>query len=121
MRYKGGMDDGKLVRLLKALADGSRFRMVQEIAAAGELTCGEVGELFDLAQPTVSHHLKILADSGVLFVRRDGQHALISVNGALLDEALMLVPRRLRTKPRPVVAAASVSRRPLRKQRARRA
>ena len=110
------MDDGKLVRLMKALADASRFRMVQEIAAAGELTCGEVGELFDLAQPTVSHHLKILADSGVLFVRRDGQHALISVNGALLDEALMLVPRRLRTKPRPVVAAASTSRRPLRKR-----
>ena len=40
--------------------------MVQEIAAAGELSCGQVGERFDLAQPTVSHHLKILHESGVL-------------------------------------------------------
>lgn len=94
------MDDQKLVRVLKALADKSRFRMVQEIAAAGELSCGQVGERFDLTQPTVSHHLKILADAEVLLVRREGQHAIISVNQELLDEAASLLPRRLRSKPR---------------------
>lgn len=94
------MDDQKLVRVLKALADKSRFRMVQEIAAAGELSCGQVGERFDLTQPTVSHHLKILADAEVLLVRREGQHAIISVNERLLDEAASLLPRRLRSKPR---------------------
>ena len=88
------------MRVLKALADKSRFRMVQEIAAAGELSCGQVGERFDLTQPTVSHHLKILADAAVLLVRREGQHAIISVNQKLLDEAASLLPRRLRSKPR---------------------
>lgn len=94
------MDDQKLVRVLKALADKSRFRMVQEIAAAGELSCGQVGERFDLKQPTISHHLKILAGAEVLHVRREGQHAIISVNQELLDEAATLLPRRLRLKPR---------------------
>lgn len=103
------MDDQKLVRVLKALADKSRFRMVQEIAAAGELSCGQVGERFDLTQPTISHHLKILADAEVLLVRREGQHAMISVNQELLDEAATLLPRRLRSKPRasPIRAPAA--------------
>ncbi len=93
------MDDQKLVRVLKSLADKSRFRMVQEIAAAGELSCGQVGERFNLTQPTISHHLKILADAEVLLVRREGQHAIISVNRELLDEAATLLPRRLGSKP----------------------
>lgn len=90
------MDDRTLVKVLKALADAKRFRMVQEIASAGELSCGQVGERFDLAQPTISHHLKILADAGVFLVRRDGQHAFISVNHALVEEAIKLLPARLK-------------------------
>jgi ArsR family transcriptional regulator len=89
------VDDAKLVQVLKALADKGRFRMVQEIAAAGELSCGQVGERFDVSQPTISHHLKILTSADILVVRRDGQHAFISVNHSLLDAAGALLPRRL--------------------------
>ncbi len=94
------MNDRNLVRVLKALADANRFRMVQVIAAAGELSCGEVGGRFHLAQPTISHHLKILTDAGVLHARREGQHAILSVNHALVDGAIALLPKRLRTRPR---------------------
>ncbi|MDO8666728.1 MAG: metalloregulator ArsR/SmtB family transcription factor [Gemmatimonadales bacterium] len=94
------MEDRTLVRVLKALADANRFRMVQEIAAAGELNCGQVGERFDLSQPTISHHLKILADAGVLTVRRDGKHAVIAVNHELVETAVTLLPKRLRQRPR---------------------
>jgi ArsR family transcriptional regulator len=93
------VDDQKLVRILRALADANRFRMVQEIAASGELSCGDVGGRFPLAQPTISHHLKILAEAGVLNVRRDGQHGIVSVNHDLLREALALIPGRLRSPP----------------------
>jgi ArsR family transcriptional regulator len=89
------VDDVKLVQVLRALADKGRFRMVQEIALAGELSCGQIGELFDVSQPTISHHLKILTTAEVLVVRRDGQHAFISVNHDLLDAASALLPRRL--------------------------
>jgi len=87
-----------LVRVLKALADPKRFRMVQELAQAGELCCGDLGRRFDVSQPTVSHHLKLLGEAGVLTVRHDGQHHYISVNRSLLDELSALLPARLRAR-----------------------
>ena len=78
------MEEAQAVRVLKALADERRFRMVQTIAAAGELSCGELGAHFDLAQPTVSHHLKILMDAGVLRTRRAGKHHYVSVDAKIL-------------------------------------
>lgn len=94
------MDDGGLVRVLKALADTKRFRMVQEIAAAGELSCGQLGGKFDLSQPTISHHLKILLYAEVLQARHDAQHHFISVNQPLLDEVALLLPTRLTASQR---------------------
>jgi ArsR family transcriptional regulator len=94
-RHHPRMDDAELVRALKALADPSRFRIVQEIAAAGELSCGGVAELFDLSQPTISHHMKILADAGILVTRAEGKHHYTSVNHALLERLGELLPARL--------------------------
>ena len=87
--------DLELVRALRALADPTRFRMVQTIAAAGELTCGQVQERFDVSQPTISHHLKILADTGVVVMRSQGKHHLISVDHGLLKSLVELIPARL--------------------------
>jgi ArsR family transcriptional regulator len=89
------LDDVQLVRVLRALADAKRFRMVQEIAAAGELSCGALGCKFGLAQPTISHHLKILLDSGVLQARHEAQHHFISVNQELLASVVGMLPVRL--------------------------
>jgi ArsR family transcriptional regulator len=89
------MDDDELVRVLKALAHPKRFRMVQEIAGAGELSCGAIGEYFPVAQPTISHHLKILTDAGVLLVKREGQHGFCSLNRELIARAVALLPGRL--------------------------
>ena len=80
--------DDKLVRTLKALADTTRFRMVQQIAAAGELSCGQVAELFDLSQPTISHHLKILTEAGILISRTEAKHHFTSVDRKLLAQVL---------------------------------
>ncbi len=89
------MDDGDLLRVLKALAHPTRFRMVQVIAVAGELSCGAIAEKFPVAQPTISHHLKILTEVGVLEVRRDGQHGLCTVNRTLVASAVRFLPGRL--------------------------
>jgi ArsR family transcriptional regulator, arsenate/arsenite/antimonite-responsive transcriptional repressor len=89
------LDDRGLIRVLKALADPTRFRMVQEIAAAGELSCGQVAELFDVSQPTVSHHLNVLVEAGVLSVRVDGQHRYTSVNHPLVSGVTRLLAARL--------------------------
>jgi ArsR family transcriptional regulator len=86
------MDETQVIRALKALANKKRFQMVREIAAAGELSCGQVGQLFDLSQPTVSHHLKILTDAGVIVIREAGQHRFTSVNHQLLEGLALLLP-----------------------------
>ncbi|MEO7113211.1 MAG: metalloregulator ArsR/SmtB family transcription factor [Polyangiaceae bacterium] len=89
------LDDARIVRVLKALADPTRFRMVQEIAAAGELSCGEVQEHFDVSQPTISHHLKILTDAGVVVQRIEGKHRYTSVDRALVLSVLGSIPPQL--------------------------
>ncbi|MCU1386177.1 MAG: transcriptional regulator, ArsR family, partial [Acidobacteria bacterium] len=86
------MDAVVLAQALKALGDPKRLRMVQEIAAAGELSCGQVCARFDLAQPTISHHLAKLVDAGVLTVREAGQHRFISINAAVIRELARLLP-----------------------------
>ena len=91
------MDDRALVRALKALGDPTRFRMMQEIAAAGELSCGKVAERFDVSQPTISHHLAILIEAGVLVARQAGKHRYTSVNAPLLRRIGTLLPARLST------------------------
>jgi ArsR family transcriptional regulator len=87
--------DQELVRALKALADPTRFRMVQEIAAAGELSCGEVAARFDVSQPTISHHLKILLDAGLLVQRAEGKHHYTSVDKKLVARLVSTLPVRL--------------------------
>jgi ArsR family transcriptional regulator len=89
------MNDRELIRALKALADPTRFRMVQEVAAAGELSCGQIAEHFDVSQPTISHHLKILSDANILIQRSEGKHHFTSVNEALLRRLTDLLPARL--------------------------
>jgi len=83
------------MRALKALAHPTRFRMVQEIAAAGELSCGQLGDRFHLSQPTVSHHLKILADAQVIRVRREAQHGMLSVDRVRISQLLGALPELL--------------------------
>ena len=94
------MDETGLIRALKALADKKRLRMARKIACAGELSCGEVKSHFHLSQPTISHHLKILADAGVITVREAGQHRIISVNSELIHEIAALLPVSVHGKSR---------------------
>jgi ArsR family transcriptional regulator len=89
------MNDREIVRMLKALGDETRFQIVREVAAAGELSCGQLVEASGLAQPTVSHHMKILVDAGALVVRVEGKHHFVSVNHALLGSLRELVRVRL--------------------------
>jgi ArsR family transcriptional regulator len=92
---RGPLDDEALMRALKALADPTRFQMMQELAAAGELSCGEIAERFEVSQPTVSHHLKVLLDAGLLVSRRDGKHNYTSVDTVLVARLARMLPARL--------------------------
>lgn len=61
-------DAEALAKQLKALADPTRLRLVSMVAASesGEACVCDLTEPLDLAQPTISHHLRLLTDAGIL-------------------------------------------------------
>jgi ArsR family transcriptional regulator len=66
---------GDLARRFKALADPTRVSIVNRLAGVGEVCVCELVADFDLSQPTISHHLKILRDAGLVESRRRGTWA----------------------------------------------
>jgi ArsR family transcriptional regulator len=76
-----------LARLLKALADPTRLRLVSMVAAheGGEACVCELTEPLGLTQPTISHHLKILVDAGVFTRDKRGVWAYYALVPATLD------------------------------------
>jgi ArsR family transcriptional regulator len=94
MPHKTPLADAELVRALRALGDARRFEIVRRIAEAGEMSCGQIGEHFDVSQPTMSHHLKILVDAGLLLTRGEGKHHFVRVNRELLRALGASLPAR---------------------------
>lgn len=67
------------VRLFKALADTNRL-MIVDMLSNGELCACKILERFDITQPTLSHHMKILCESGLVNSRRGGKWMHYSLN-----------------------------------------
>ena len=73
--------------IAKALADPVRVQLVDVLAThAGKVCVCELVPLFDLSQPTVSHHLKVLRDAGIVQSERKGLWAYYYVVPGALDE-----------------------------------
>jgi ArsR family transcriptional regulator, arsenate/arsenite/antimonite-responsive transcriptional repressor len=71
----------------KALGDPIRIQLVDVLRKhAGKVCVCELVPLFDLSQPTVSHHLKVLRDAGVVDSERRGLWAYYYVRPAALEE-----------------------------------
>lgn len=91
------LDAGEAKRqalVFKALADPSRLRLLSIIKASssGSTCVCDLTEPLDLSQPTVSHHLKILVEAGLLLREKRGTWAYFSLApGALEDVANLLV------------------------------
>ena len=79
--------------LLKALADPARLRLLSLVAAHenGEACVCDLNEAFDLSQPTISHHLKVLHAAGLLDRSKRGTWVYYAVRrDALADVAALL-------------------------------
>ena len=64
-----------LAQRFKALADPTRVAIVNRLAGADEVCVCELVDDFELSQPTISHHLKILREAGLVDSRRRGTWA----------------------------------------------
>lgn len=66
------MDRSQIQQISKALADETRLRIFEAISAREEMNCGEIVSLQGVTPATVSHHLKVLQEAGLIETRKDG-------------------------------------------------
>jgi ArsR family transcriptional regulator len=67
------MDRSQIEKVSKALADKTRLRIFEAISACKHMNCGEIVSMRGITPATVSHHLKILNEAGLIACRREGQ------------------------------------------------
>lgn len=73
------MDVKNYSRYFKAFGDPTRLKIVR-LLSGREMSVNEITKEVDLAQPTVSRHLSILRETGVVEDRRDGQNVYYRLN-----------------------------------------
>lgn len=67
------MNRFEIEKISKALADRTRLRIFEAISAKDHMNCGEIVSMRGVTPATVSHHLKILSEAGLITCRREGQ------------------------------------------------
>lgn len=82
------------VKLFKALGDESRLRILAALAKQTYCVC-DLARSLGISQPTLSHHLKILRETGLVIGEKDGQWIYCSLNGKLFEEYGLDVERLL--------------------------
>ncbi|MGB7587734.1 MAG: metalloregulator ArsR/SmtB family transcription factor [Solirubrobacterales bacterium] len=77
----------RMAGIAKALADPARLQLVDVLRRhAGKVCVCELVPLFDLSQSTVSHHLKVLREAGIVDSERNGLWAYYFVNPEAMSE-----------------------------------
>jgi ArsR family transcriptional regulator len=74
---KQNYDDN--AKIFKALSDPSRIKII-DLLSCGEMCACEILTYFDFSQPTLSHHMKVLMDCGLIDCRKEGQWNHYSLN-----------------------------------------
>jgi ArsR family transcriptional regulator, arsenate/arsenite/antimonite-responsive transcriptional repressor len=78
------MDRRKIERISKALGDETRLRILEAISSRDHMNCAQIVSMRGVTPATVSHHLRILQDAGLIECQRQGQF----VHSKALPQAL---------------------------------
>lgn len=76
-----------LTRSMQALADPTR-RAILQMLNGGDLTAGEIAARFHISAPSVSHHLNVLKNAGLVVAQRSGQKIIYRLNATVVQEVL---------------------------------
>lgn len=90
------MDRTEIKKISKALADATRLKIFEAISAGDSMSCGEIVSLRGVTPATVSHHLRILTEAGLIACRREGQFVYsraVPETIAAYTQALMKIGR----------------------------
>jgi ArsR family transcriptional regulator, arsenate/arsenite/antimonite-responsive transcriptional repressor len=89
-------DDLEVARVMAALAHPARLRIVRQLSCLDASCCKEIVAGLDLAQSTVSQHLKILVEAGLVRFRQSGQSSHYSIDPAAFAHVAALVDNMAR-------------------------
>ncbi len=73
--------------LFKALNDGTR-RKILELLQKKDMTAGEIAGKFHISKPSISHHLDLLKQAGLVEAMKEGQFIYYSLNTTVVDDIL---------------------------------
>jgi len=92
------MDPSRIEKISKALADQTRLRIFEAISGTRHMTCGEIVSLRGVTPATVSHHLRILSEAGLITCRRKGQFVYSEVIPQTVKEYAQALGKMARGK-----------------------
>ncbi len=74
-------------KISKALGDANRLKILQHISKKGGCgQCAEIQEIVDLTQPSISHHIKILLEAGLIETEKEGRNHKYNLNEQLIKD-----------------------------------
>ena len=77
----------QIEKISKALGDSNRLKILHYISnKGGSGQCSGIQEVVDLAQPSISHHVKILIEAGIIEPAKEGRNHKYTMNKELLNE-----------------------------------
>ena len=79
------MSAADIAIICKALGDSNRLQIIQMLSDEEKCGC-KLLEAFDITQPTLSHHMKILCDCGLVSARKEGKWHHYSINTNVWNE-----------------------------------
>lgn len=82
--------------LFKALNDTTR-REILELLKKKDMTAGEIADCFHISKPSISHHLDLLKQAGLVEAVKEGQFIYYSINTTVMDEIIKWL-MQLKTK-----------------------
>lgn len=85
---KHNYDDN--ARIIKALSDPSRLKIIDMLSCGEKCAC-VILEEFDFTQPTLSHHMKVLVDCGIVECRKEGLWSHYSLNGSNCNKLILFL------------------------------
>jgi ArsR family transcriptional regulator, arsenate/arsenite/antimonite-responsive transcriptional repressor len=72
--------------VFKALNDPIRRQILEMLKKKGDMSAGDIAEHFNVSKPSISHHLDLLKQAGLVEVMREGQFLYYSLNTTIVDE-----------------------------------
>lgn len=85
--------------LFKALNDTTR-REILDLLHKGDMNAGEIAAHFDMTKPSISHHLDLLRQAGLIEASKQGQFIIYSLNTTVVDELLTWLLKLNDKKPK---------------------